>query len=414
MKTMNTRIMAGIAGCLMAVFATQSQSQGISINTLLDTYEPHSIDPGFWRHNTERSQTIVRSGEYLGAKMMETVYSKVAGQSDAVQLFVMMGAGFANYRYQTANAIMFGHEHAHFAMADHLGLGNHYFTSNASGREFSFSEGYLNTLMGGGPGGPATSGGTYDPTIPARERINMSMAGVNWQMAYSEDWVQRNMAAGGMSFFTYPGFLTNRSQTLLYTLNDMNSDVGPVPGDMYKVADHFQREGYTDDALQDIVSYSLLSNILSPAYWRFFQSMNDLNKHGILKSRDPFFEAAGLRFNWDVPHYFNVNGMTLAPVVYLDTKFGILGFQVEDAVIGDVETEYTASISTEYRQLYGSAYYSFNGAGGSHLETRAGYSLNTAVDLELRHMSSSGDTLKGSRNNYTGMSLTYVGMNIRF
>lgn len=403
-----------VAAFLLLTSAIQSQSEGISVNTLLDTYETHSVDSEFWAHNNERSQTIVRSGEYLGAKIMEKLHRSIEEKSKGVRIFVTFGAGLANYKFQTANAIMFGHEQAHFAMADHLGLKEHHFRSTHTGQEFSFTKGYLNTLFRGGPGGPAVSAGTYDPSIPARERINISMSGLNWQMNYSEDWVQRNMDAKGLSVFTFPGFLTNRSHTLRYTLQDMNADVTAVPGDMHKIAYHYFLEGYSDDPMEEIVKYSLIANILSPAYWRYFQSMNDLVNHGDMQSRDPFFDFAGLRLNWDIPHYFNVDGMTLAPAVYLDTDYGVIGFQVEDAVIGAVEPEYTASISTSYQNYYGSIYYSFNDADGSHIEARAGYSYSDELDIELRHMSSKGDTLKGSRNNYTDESLTYMGVNIRF
>ncbi len=404
-------VLAAVAS-LSVLSVTPSQADGIFVSSILDTYETHSDDPDFWDHQNDRAQTVVRSGEYVGAKAMEMLFRKFEGRSGPMKNLVIFGGSLVNFQFQAANAIMFGHEYAHFAMADHIGLRDHYFAKDGGGEEFSFIDGYLSTLFRGGPGGPATSRGSFDPTIPPRERIAATMAGLNWQMNYSEEWLRGSLVDDGKHVFSWPGFVANRSKTLTYTIGDTRFE--GRNGDMEKIAAHYEREGFTEDGLAEVTKYSLAANVLSPAYWNIFQSLNAVSKSDSMQMNDPFFNLGGVRFTWDIPHYLHVDGMTLAPAVYFDTKAGVFGAQVEQAVIGEVEDEYTFSARSRYGKTYGGIAYTFNANDSTHVEATVGYDINDHFGIEMKHMVSDGETLKGFRNNHSGKSMTYVGVNIRF
>jgi hypothetical protein len=389
---------------------------GLFLNSMLDTYEPHSIDPEYWHHQGFRSNSIVESGEYLGARAMEELYYK--SRASTLGPGMMVFGQFVNMQFQTANAIMFGHEYAHFSLHDWYGIPTHYFYNHDTNEEYSFAESYLYSMIFGGPGGAsATSSGSGTVYGDPAKRIRTTMAGVNWQMNYSEKWVQRNLAGDENHAYSWPGFFNNRLKTMMYTYGDTVESDAAVSGDMSKIAAHYEGRGYSDDALDEMLLYSAVGNLLSPTFWTLPSSVMQASPNNQFRMKDPYFQigASDLRFTWDVPQYHNPDGMTMAPAFYLRSGPIVGGLQVEKAVIGDATDEFTVIVMNEFKDAKLSASYTVNpDLGGSHLEVSLGYNFTDNFGIEARHISSDGVTLRGDRNNHTGEDASMVGVNIRF
>lgn len=397
---------------LALVLGAPAMAEGIFLNTLTKNYELHDIDPDYWEKMGYRARDIVSSGEHIGARVTESGHHLLGLDSASPQAraIYLATAGFVNLRFQQANAIMFGHEYMHFALADLMGRQDHYFRTE-DGDELDFSEAYFNTLIWGGPGAPATSSGSRNGFAPDKT-IMKTAIGVDWQMQYSERWVQRALL-DGQSFFALPGYIANRTKLTTYAFSDSVVERDGVQGDITKVADRYTALGHDTDA-GDIALWGLVGTALSPTTWQAYLSSRDYIEFGALDMRDPFFNLDnGLRFTWDVPQYLNAEAMTLAPMLYADTGHGIVGIGSEFAVIGDANSE----VNLAYLQDFGKTDVGVNltwADTGTHIEVEAGYELLSAVSLEARFAATAGETLRGFRNNPAGGEVLYGGVSFRF
>ncbi|MBO9428730.1 hypothetical protein [Sulfitobacter sp. R18_1] len=407
---------AAISTAALTAALPAHANEAVFVNNMLATYEAHAIDQDYWRHQGFRSNSIVESGEYLGARAVEELSYRLRNTSGGNSLLFL--AQLVNFQYQTANAIMFGHEYAHFAMHDWYGLGEHYFYNHDDNEEISFGQAYGYTLLFGGPGGASAtsrSGGVSygDPA----KRIRTTMSGVNWQMNYSEKWLQRNLQGRPNHAYSWPGYVANRIKTFTYTLGDHRESDTAVQGDMVKIAAHYEARGYSDadDALGEMLLYSGIGNLLSPTLWQIPKSIKHARKNRFEMS-DPYFHLGnGLQFTWDVPQYHNPDGMTLAPAFYLKAGPFVGGVQVEKAVIGDATDEFTGIILSDFHNAQASLSYTVNpDLEGSHIEASLSYDLTELLGFEIRHISSDGITLRGDRNNHSGTDATMIGVKLRF
>jgi hypothetical protein len=405
------------AATALAVIASASpaMAEGIFINTLTDTYDLHDNDPDYWDDMGYRARDIVESGEHIGATIAESGHNLLGLDyaSPEVRALYFGTVGLLNFRFQQANAIMFGHEYIHFQFHDLEGRPDHYFYNFDTGEEIDFQEAYINTLIWGGPKATATSrGNSGRDDLPSDQRIMRTASGVDWQMQYSERWVQKSLM-NPQTVFSMPGYLGNRSKLLTYALGDSIRDEGAVSGDINKVAAHYTSLGHETEA-SDIALWGMVGTALSPLTWNSIFGMKEYVDYGTVEMKDPFFSLDnGLRLTWDIPQYLNADGMTLAPMLYTDTDFGVIGVGMEVAVIGDSAPE----TNVTYLRDFGKADMGLNvtwAETGSHIEMEAGYELIQAVSLEGRFAASAGETLRGQRNNPTGGETIYGGIAFHF
>jgi hypothetical protein len=405
------------AATALAVIASTSPAlaEGIFINTLTDTYDLHDNDPDYWDDMGYRARDIVEAGEHIGSTVAEAGHNLLGLDyaSPQARILYLGTAGLLNMRFQQANAIMFGHEYIHFQFHDLEGRPDHYFYNFDTNEELDFSEAYLNTLIWGGPKATATSrGNSGRDELPSEQSIMRTAAGVDWQMQYSERWVQKSLM-NRQSVFSMPGYLGNRTKLGMYALSDSLSDTGVVTGDVNKVAAHYSSLGHETDA-GDIALWGLAASALSPMTWNSFSALNSYVEYGDLEMQDPFFTLAnGLRLTWDIPQYLNADGMTLAPMAYTETDFGVIGIGMEIGVIGDSAPETNISYMHDFGKTDVAAHITW-AETGSHLELEAGYELIQALSLEGRFSASAGDTLRGVRNNPTGGETLYAGISFHF
>ncbi len=395
------------------------QAEGVEINDLLDTYEIRSDDPDFWVHQNYRAQSMVRSGEYLGARAQQYGHDALGmdEKSPTARAIYLLTSGLVNLKFQTANSLMYGHEYAHFQMWDYYGYRTHYFYDFDDREELSEAKTWWNIFWKGGPEATATNSGMLDPSRDPEQQIMTTAAGNNWQMNYSEEWVRRNIQADGMSLFTVPAYLTNRMKTFTYTISDDHGhNDGVIAGDMTKIEDHYVNVlGHEDGDLSKIALYSGLSILASPATWRAYQAVGDYVATGETEMRSPFFKLGGIEYTWDIPAYLNANGMSLVPTAYVRLSSGLtVGLGVETAVIGDLDDEYTLSFLGDYNGFALAGEYSMSTGGGSHLEMDASYRVNDYVSITASHVMSDDFSLRGFRNNPYGDDLTTVGVQLRF
>lgn len=410
---MKKNILAALLCTAATMAGAPASSEGIYLNSLLDTYEFHDIDPDFWTHQGQRAETIVESGEYLGSRAAEALHNKLGiGEAtpESRGLF-LAAAGLANWQFQQANAIVFGHEYLHFQYRDYFGYPDHYYLSD-DGEEVDKGEGYLSALFTGHVGGTAFNVGPGNGKDPEKV-ILVKSAGLNWQMNYSEDWVRRNLRSGGNPLFSFPGYLYNRTKMFGYAMADDGGDPGSLEGDVEYMAHYYRDVMGIDADLDDIRLYSGLALLASPATWNVVSSIGEYITTGNLTMADPFFDAGGARFTWDVPTYLNAENMTLAPIAYVEVDGYVFGAGVELPVVGDGHHEYTMTAGRKWDHVSFQAEHSFAPDGG-HTELQLGYDYNDHLGLELRHVQSSGESYRADRNNLYGEAVTIAGVNLRF
>ena len=397
-------------------------SEGLFLSNLTGNYELNSNDPEYFEDFNYRAQDMTASADWLTSRAMLAIHDgfDLGEASEASRLGFLMTAGILNVRMQAANAVILGHEQAHWAGMDALGFNGHTFYNVDDGEELDYGEAYINTILRGGPGASAYSYGGYGYTDA--ERIEATQAGVNWQMQYSERWLQQNLFQEGTLAFDYAAFLVNRTKTMSYSLNDkLLDDDDAVKGDMVKIANYFEDQGITDDALTKMVLVSAVANAASPAIWDVFKA------HGAYwETGDPVYEpnwhtAGSLEYTWDIPQYFSNEGMTVAPMAYFNlSDRNIMGADrvvvnagVEASVIGDADAEYSLGVMADWgRMEFGIQ--ATQGGDGWHAEADAGFEVIDQVSLKARYIQSDGETLRGDRSNPHGGSLFWGGVEVRF
>ncbi|EPX76781.1 hypothetical protein [Salipiger mucosus] len=410
---MQKTILTALLSTSLIATAIPASSEGVFLNSLLDNYEFHDNDPDFWTHQGQRAQTIVENAKYLGVTAAEKLHYKLGldEKGPKARAGYAAIASLLEFQFQTANAIFFGHEYAHFQTRDYFGFPDHYFYNTETAEEVDGLDLYVKLLFGSNPA-TAMNVGAYNGKDPGKTILTKS-AGLNWQMNYSEEWVRRGLRSGGNRFFASAGYLNNRAKMFGYAMSDEDGDPGNLVGDVEFISHHFQNNLGIDTSISDIRMYSGLSLLASPTTWSVVQGFSDYAMTGDLKMKDPFFEAGPVPFTWDIPSYLNAENMTLAPTAYFDIDGYVVGAGIETPVIGEGDDEYTLSIGKNWDSFFVEAEHTFAPDGG-HTEIEAGYDFNDHFGVEVRHMTSSGQSYRGDRNNLYGEDVTFAGINVRF
>lgn len=184
----------------------------------------------------------------------------------------LISAGLAAFSFQRANAIIIGHEGAHFHAAGLHGRDDHRFVAD-DGTEISWIRAYRNALLSGHAEAVAESTGAENS--PA-ERVRANNAGLNWQADYADRMLRRGFADRGLSAFSAADYLLNANYWLTYSAKDKHKD-RPLRhgGDTQDLAEHLESHHGVGDALDKMVRWSALSALLSAANWQAIQSMSD-------------------------------------------------------------------------------------------------------------------------------------------
>jgi hypothetical protein len=303
-------------------------------------------------------------------------------------------------------------------MWDYYGKSKHSFYDFNGNRPVPAPRVWYNILTHTDPRSTAFSEGFLDTKRDLSKQIMIVTSGNNWQTNYSEEYVRRNLIAGGLSTFTSPAYLINRFKTLGYTIADArSSNRHGVPGDMERIEDYYVNIlGEENGTLPYIALYSGISVIASATTWQTAISGSNYVMNGKTSLKDPFvFNLGPIKATWDVPNYLNAEGMSLVPTGYVElTKGFIAGFGVETAVIGDFDNEYHTHILLNLGDFKASGDFSFAKSGGSHSEIDISYDLSEKFSLTAAQIFTKGSTLRGLRNNPYGENITYFGMEVRF
>lgn len=410
---------------LFSCVGTANAETALSFSSLVTDYKDED-----YRTYGYFAQEIVSSANSLAAGLGRLGHDKLklSEKSQIARWAYLASAVHLQIRVQWANSLYFGHEFSHFATAHHFGRNEHFFRDYKNGEEIKFKRAYMAIVKGGDVGGAAVSRGKLDAEQEKRhqeEGLISTTAGLNWQMNYSESWVRHHYAFGKKDFFDAPEFFLNRSYLSAYAYGDRkrrnNED---ITGDVLRWAEHIATLHPEEvDALDKAAKYSLAANILSPSFWSSFISFGDYLSTGDTVISDPYLNAETGGFIWDLPHYLNLNSMTVAPTVYwrpsnntagqIGARNLLVGAGAEVPVIGDDEEEYRISVTGQWQDFdvdFGIA----TSTTGHFSEIGLAYNINKNFALTAGAAYADGKTLRGRRNFPHGHVAGWLGVQVSF
>jgi len=350
---------------------------------------------------------------------------KMGERSQAERLIFVLTAGQIAFRATWANSIM-THEYAHFAGHQKFGLTDHYFVDAASGERFGWQEAWLNVFLGMDVGSPATSSGF--PTDPQRfhdEGIETSLAGLNWQMNYTEHRLRDWLSGERRTMFDAPDLMLNRIYTMTYAIGDeTNINNSDGTGDTSKFVRHIESTTGETNVANKMIAAGLIANALSPSIFQMGASVPRYVADGTLDVEPHTIQIAGPgSFTWDIPQYLNHSSMTLSPTLYWLPGSGILGTTgadhlligagMEFPVIGEDDPEIRMTIDGTWDRTEIGAGVSF-GNDGHLFEITGSYDISDSFQAYARGAWTSGQTLRGARNLPDSGGVAWIGLSYKF
>lgn len=318
----------------------------------------------------------------------------------------LMSAGALAFAFQRANAIIIGHEGAHFHTAGLHGRTEHRFMTSG-GDTVSWLNAYGKALLTGHADAIAASGGAANtPT----ERIVANNAGLNWQSDYAERMLRRGFAGQDLSVFSAADYLLNANYWLLYSAKDKRKD-RPFNqgGDPQDLAEYLEVQHGIEGALDDMVKWSALSFLLSSANWQAFSSLNGY----VQNAETGLFDG---KLTWSVLNYGYEDSFSVAPMVHLragDGQGSWIG-GVETSVIGDSWTEVQLGAVRHYEKTSFEGIVTF-GKDGALLEFGADYQVTDRLAVVGRAtVALDGETRRGGRLAPDGDDVFQIGLAYRF
>lgn len=312
------------------------------------------------------------------------------------------------FSVQRTNAIVIGHEGAHFHFAGLNGRPNHSFIG-AEGEEISWLDAWGSTFLTGSVGGPARSWG--DPAdVTVEGRITANNAGNNWQADYADRLHRRAFAGRDANVFSAMDYLFSANHWLTYAIGDKRRGRNvPKAGDVLDLVDHLESEHAIDGAMDQIVKWSALTSLLSAANWQAFSAINSY----IVDGDTGLFDGA---FTWNATNYGYHDSFSVAATAQmrLPGDAGVWSVGAETAVIGESWTEVTVGAYKEFGRNSLEGLFTA-GRDGSLVELRGerqlvgGFSLmgSAAVPVE-------GNTRRAERLLPDGEALIRVGLGWSF
>lgn len=402
-------------------FTQPLSAQQITINSLSSSggdewwssYNQHSWDT---LHSANRLVSYGAIGAHNALRMQE--------RSEWERALFMLTIGQAAARATWANSVL-GHEYAHFANAHRLGLKEHYFVDDDSGERFDWQTAWLNSFVGGDPNGPATSRGEFNDDVSEGDTVEMSLAGLNWQMGYSEKYLRDWLSGSSRTVFDTPDLVMNRVYMTSYatgTLTEVNGS--PWGGDIGRFDNHIEAMTGDDKVSEKVILTGVLANILSPNILSAGGGILSYIQTGSLEVSPHLRELRnGSHITWDIPQFLNKDSMTVAPTVYwmpneeqkgrVGANSIVVGFGVETPTIGSDNSEARLSFDGQWDTLsLGMALSS--GKSGQYLEFESGYRINDSVGVSFGLATAAGETLRGRRFLPDDDFHSWVGLNVSF
>ena len=413
------------ASAIAAASATTAFAGTATVNNLMFQDEEDK-----WINYTYIAKDQVRSLNESGAFLLAKG-SDALGMSDGDPImrvpYGVLG-GLLYYRFSLANSVLLGHEYVHWQHAHRFGFKEHTFIDDDTGDEISRGEAYKRLFLNGEVGGPAASIGRWgdiDHSLYSEEGISIDLAGLNWQMSYSEDWIRHNAGPGSKNVFDGIDFFVNRGYAARYAYSDVIrlDEDNDRSGDVYKFAAHLEGADDADETLRKLATYGLAANLLSPTYWASIAGVTNYFFTGETAAPDYFFDTSIGGATWDIPQFMNVGSYTLAPTVYIDTSRDIAGSvgaerlllsaSVETAVMGEADDELRLSATGRWGAFETDLAISAGGEGQFY-EIEAAYNVNDHFAITAGAAVVDGDTLRGNRNMPTGDNAFWLGTRLTF
>lgn len=369
-----------------------------------------------WDAHMYRTMGWLENSEEIGSALLSFGHDKLkmSEQSSLARATYLLTAGQLNYRFQLANAIVFGHEMAHFQFSIPIGGHNFRFHNFDTGTDHTLSEVYWNVFWKMDPEVTATKSISDWSDPDARIMVNNS--GLNLQQKIGAEWTRSSLYED-KNVFDVPTYLINKSHILGYAYNDkINEGNQTISGDVINFVNHLKSEGYDAD-IDKVVSTAAISYALSPTTWQIGHSLYDYIATGDITYEPFYVNVSKSKLSWDISNYMNANSYTVAPVVYIKKSIHefpvLIGIGTEFSVMGENKTELSASL----RSSVNNHRFDISASGSSEghfISLNYGYSVSDRFVPNISYITTSGDSLEGSRMLPTDKSLLWAGVSITF
>jgi hypothetical protein len=417
-----SRLLSIVSTLALAV-GSNASAAGVTVNNMMATEGDE-----FWKNYTYISRDTVQSLNEAGSSLTEAGHHalNLDEAGSLARLGYAFTAGQINSRFQWANSLFFGHEGSHFQHAHRFGFNEHSFVSDDTGDEISYWDAYWRIFTKGEVGGPAqSSGSNVDWDLYASEGIEASLAGLNWQMGHSENWIRDAAEPGAKNAFDSTDFFLNRMYLTAYAYGDAQryKKTGDQGGDVYKYAKHLTSATDAPDTLKDIAVYGLAASLLSPVFWQSAGAINEYVANGTTDFNMRFYPTNVGGVTWDIPQFMNKDAFTVAPTIYLNAAPSLSGSvgaekllvsaSYETAVIGETDPEMRVTVTGNWGSLGADVGVSGN-SEGRFLEAEAYYNFTESFAVNAGAAISDGTTLRGKRNMPTSDNAAWAGVRFSF
>jgi hypothetical protein len=382
-----------------------------------------------WQAYTYIAHDAVSSINDLGSRATEELsYSlNMEERSKMARFLFLTTVGQAQARFVWANSTL-AHEYAHFANAHRFGRTEHYFVDYDTGEKFGWEQAWINSFFGGDPNGPATSkvGSVgLDVELDEEEGIEDSLAGLNWQMDYSEMRLREWLSGQRRTVFDITDMVFNRVYTMSYAISShIGQSDNSWGGDPGKFVTEMEDVYGEKNVSEKLIATSVLTNIASISLMSVGTGLQKYIAHGKTEVH-PYTPSFGTkhRFAWDIPHYLNKNNMSISPTLYwlpswqiqneLGTDNLVVGAAYETSVFGVENHEFRLTLDGAWEDLALKSGGSF-GPEGTFIEMQASYDISDHVTMSLGAARAIGETMRGARNLPDTDGFAWTGMQISF
>lgn len=410
--------------------------------SLLCTTTPVSAAPhlSFGTLHKEGADEVTETYGYVARDVVSSLNSLASGAAlwghDALDLdnrgplargAYLLTAGQLVARLHWANSLYFGHELMHFSAAHAHGRDVHYFRDRETGAVLSDWAAWSRIATQGDVGGPAVSGsshGSHSSEDPDHDRAEAVVAGLNWQMSYSEDRVRDRIFRQDITVFDAPDLLFNRIYTLAYTVGDIRrGQEDEIQGDPRKWADHVEATTGEENVLERAALIGLAATIFSPVYMTTAGSIGEYLQTSRTEVPAHGFSTAYGSVTWDLPHYINPESLTVAPMLYwspgqqqaslVGADRLVLGGGIEFPALGEDDLEAHLTLDGKWGEITLGAGLAM-GPDGAFLHSDASLDLTDHVALTAAGAFQVGETLRGARDFPDGTAEVWAGLRFSF
>jgi hypothetical protein len=403
--------------------APQAEAAAVNITSLMFGSEDSK-----WRSYTYGARDAVETLNGLSSRTAEVLHNTFDMEQRLPweRALFLATIGQVQTRGVWATSIM-AHEYAHFASAHAYGLTDHYFMDDKTGEVFGTGKALRHTFLYGNPGGPAMSqgDGSKPNLLESGQGVEMSLAGLNWQMGYSETRMRGWLSGERRTVFDAADLLINRGYLMAYAIGshlDVNS--AEENADPKRFVSEIEGKYGTSNVSEKMILTSIAANIASVGLSQAMNSFGMYVSHGdLIVEPSNIVIGGGHQISWDIPHYLNKASMTLSPTVYWtpspeysDLFYAdqlLLGFGVETSVIGKRESEVRATLDGKWDNFEFNSGLSLS-QSGAYLELKSSYAVSESFSLTSGAVFKAGETMRGARDLADANHISWVGGELRF